>query len=145
MRRVVEALLVGQDPGEPPPPPPAADPPPRRSAPASVPAAPRRGSVAEAVDLKAVAEARLKQLQVQAEARKQLKEDGALIPAALLSGMAADLAGELRRMVDRMRRRVETLSVQAGGMVEDEWMATAPRLNALLHRVEPGSRGVEEA
>ena len=99
---------------------------------------------AEADVVRKVAEARSAQLRVQAEARRQLLLDGALIPSERFVGVVADVGGELRRMVDRMRRKVETVAVLAGGMVEEEWLATAPRIDAILHRVEPAGPSIVE-
>ena len=126
---------------------------PAATGPAASPAAPAPpgsglspGLVAKAAEadvVRKVAEARSAQLRVQAEARRQLLLDGALIPSERFVGVVADVGGELRRMVDRMRRRVETVAVLAGELVEDEWLATAPRLDALLHRIEPGGPHLE--
>ena len=110
---------------------------PAASGPAASPAAPSpSGSClspalvakgAEADLMLKLANARGARLRVQAEARRQLLLDGALIPSERFVGVVADVRGELRRMVDRMRRRVETVAVLAGELVEDEWLATAPR------------------
>ena len=94
-------------------------------------------SLQEAEEIRKLADARWAQLRVQAEARRQLLEDGALIPVTEFVGVVANVAGELRRMVDRQRRRVEAIAPTAGAAVEEEWLATAPRIVALLRRIEP--------
>lgn len=115
------------------------------AAPAAIPApasaVPLPSSMAERLQeaeaVRKIADARGAQLRTQAEARRQLIEDGALIPTDVFVGVATDVAGELRRMVDRQRRRVEAIAPTAGAAVEEEWLATAPRIEALLRRIEP--------
>lgn len=118
---------------------PAAGRPPGTPPPAPAPAGPTAAKLAEADAVKRVAEARLLQLRVQDEARRQLLADRALIPTSEFHGVTNDIATELRRMADRMRRRVETVDPTAGGMIEEEWMATAPRIEKLLLRIDPAA------
>lgn len=93
--------------------------------------------VEEAKALQTVADARAAQLRVSAEARRQLKEDRVLIPTSEFVGIAVSVATELRQMADRQRRRVEAIAPAAGAAVEEEWLATAPRIERLLRRIEP--------
>lgn len=93
--------------------------------------------VEEAKSAQIIADARAAQLRVSAEAKRQLKENRALIPTSEFIGVAVSVATELRAMVDRQRRRVETFAPAAGAAVEEEWLATAPRIERLLRRIEP--------
>ena len=111
-------------------------------APSPAPAPPRSpmaAKLAEAEAVRKLAEARGAQLRVQGEARRQLREDRALIPTSEFMGVAVAVANELRRMTDRQRRRVEAYAPAAGAAVEEEWLATAPRIEALLRRIEPAA------
>ena len=93
--------------------------------------------LAEADAVRRVADARAAQLKGQAEARRQLREDRVLIPTSEFIGVSVSVADELRKMVDRQRRRVETFAPAAGEAVEEEWLAAAPRIESLLRRIEP--------
>lgn len=107
--------------------------------PAPLHSGPTASRLVEADAVRKLADARLTQLRVQAEARRQLVLDRTLIPVTDFLGVTSDVASELRRMVDRMRRKVEAVAPEAGVAVEEEWMATAPRIEALLLRVEPAA------
>lgn len=115
----------------------------RAAAASASPAAPSGGSsmkarVQKAEEVRKVADARLAQLRVADEARRQMLADKKLIPVDVFEGMALGVANELRRMTDRQRRRVEAIAPMAGEAVEEEWLATAPRIVALLRCVDPG-------
>ena len=91
----------------------------RAAAASASPAAPSGGSsmkarVQKAEEVRKIADARLAQLRVADEVKRQMLADKKLIPVDVFEGMALGVANELRQMTDRQRRRVEAIEPMAG-------------------------------
>ena len=119
---------------------------PAAAVPAQTPAQESRAErLAEAAAVRQMGEARMIQLKVNAEAERQAVARRDLIPADVFLGMTADVGGEQRRMVDRMKRRVDADPEHAAEHIEEEWIATAPTIHAMLRRCEPSASGTGDA